>query len=384
MHYAPCSKRSEPIQMDDPYFMKMALALAEKGRGYTSPNPMVGAVVVKDGVAVGKGCHRAVGEAHAEVYAIEDAGSSAKGATLYVTLEPCNHTGRTPPCTVKILQAGIKRVVVAMRDPNPDVKGGGIDCLKRQGVEVSLGVHKTEAKKLNESFIKYVQTKRPFVLLKCAATLDGRIATRTGDARWVSGPESRKYVHWLRHSSDAILVGIGTIKADNPSLTTRLEDVRGVDPIRIVLDTHLSIAEDAKVLRVQSDSDTIIVSGQSILEDKKARIEEQGAQVIESPLKDGKIDLDFLMGRLGTMGVTSLLIEGGGKVIAAALAAEVVDKVFFFFAPKILGGDDGVPICSGKGPTKMNQCIPVKDIAVKRFGDDILIEGYINHCPVTL
>jgi len=221
--------------MNDTDFMKMALELAEKGRGFTSPNPVVGGVVVKDKKIVGKGYHQYIGGAHAEVNAIDDAGSLAKNATLYVTLEPCNHTGRTPPCTKKILDAGIRKVVVAMEDPNPEVDGGGIAFLKQHNVEVVTGICKKEANRQNEIFNKYAKTKHPFVLVKCAATLDGRIATKTGESKWVTGEESRKYVHRLRHEFDAIMVGIDTVAKDNPSLTTRLEDGKGSDPVRVVL-----------------------------------------------------------------------------------------------------------------------------------------------------
>ena len=366
--------------MDDKYFMKMALELAEKGLGFTSPNPMVGAVIVKDGKIVGKGYHEAVGKAHAEINAIYDAKTLAAGGTLYVTLEPCNHTGRTPPCTLKIAEAGIKRVVVAMKDPNPDVKGGGMDYLKNKGIDVAFGICEDEAKKLNEAFIKFVETGSPFVTLKCATTLDGRIATRTGDARWVSGEESRKFVHKLRHAADAIMVGVNTVKIDDPSLTTRLDDMNGLDPARIILDTNLSISEEARVLRLNSDSDsdTIIITCNSVSEDKKKRIEQKGAKVIEAPVKDGIIDLASLMVHLGALGVTSLLIEGGSRVNASALSAGIVDKVIFFYAPKILGGDDGIPMCKGHGPDLMKNCIPVKNINVHRFGDDVMIEGYIK------
>jgi diaminohydroxyphosphoribosylaminopyrimidine deaminase/5-amino-6-(5-phosphoribosylamino)uracil reductase len=358
--------------------MKMALGLATKGEGFTSPNPMVGAVIVKDGKVAGKGYHKKAGAAHAEVEAIDNAGVAAKRSTLYVNLEPCNHFGRTPPCTEKILAAGIKRVVVAMNDPNPDVTGGGTDYLKNQGLEVTLGVCQDEAKKLNEAYVKYVRTKRPFVIVKCATTLDGRIATKTGDSKWVTGQESRKFVHRLRHAYDAIMVGIDTVKKDDPSLTARPDNMPGADPIRVILDTELSISEDAKVLRLDSDCDTIIITGNLVSSDKKVRIENKGVKVIEAPVKNGLIDFDPLMDQLGALGITSLLIEGGSRVIASALAAGVVDKIAFFYAPKILGGDDGVPVCKGPGPDLMNQCIPVKDIKVKRFGDDVMIEGYIE------
>lgn len=358
----------------------MALDLAVKGLGFTSPNPMVGAVVVKDDQVVGTGYHQAAGKAHAEVNAIDDAGIYADGATLYVTLEPCNHTGRTPPCTEKILAAGIRRIVVAMQDPNPDVSGGGIDYLAGRGVEVVTGICQNEAERLNEIFIKYVKTKRPFSILKCAATLDGRIATRTGDSKWVTGEASRKFVHQLRHASDAIMVGIDTVIRDDPSLTTRLENAladKGKDPVRVILDTHLRIPETAKLLQLDSDSDTLIITGPFVPADKKAGIERQGVRVIESQLNGGLIDLDKLMDQLGALGLTSLLIEGGSRVIASALAAGIVEKIFFFYAPKILGGDDGVPICRGPGPSLMDNSVPVRDIRVRRFGDDVMIEGYI-------
>ncbi len=364
--------------MHDIDYMKMALKLAQKGRGFTSPNPMVGAVVVKGDRVVGKGFHEAAGKAHAEVNAIADAGIRAKDATLYVTLEPCNHTGRTPPCTESILKAGLMRVVVAMEDPNPNVTGGGIDYLRQNGVEVTVGICESEAKTLNECFIKFVRTKRPFVIVKCASTLDGQIATRTGDARWVSGEASRRYVHRLRHAVDAIMVGIGTVCADNPRLTTRLKERRGRDPIRIILDTHLAVPEDAKVLRVKSDSDTIIISGHAAAKDKKARIEDKGVRVLHCLLKDGMIDLLPLMDRLGAMDITSLLIEGGGRLMASAMAAGIVDKILIFYAPKISGGNDGVSICTGKGAESMHRCMAVEQMMVKRFGEDVLIQGYVK------
>jgi len=363
--------------MDDRYFMEMAINLAEKGRGFTSPNPMVGAVIVKDGKVVGRGFHEAAGKAHAEVNAIEDAGALSKDSSLYVNLEPCNHTGRTSPCTEKILETGIKRVIVAMRDPNPNVEGGGASYLRKRGVEVELGICKNKAEKLNEAFTKFATTKRPYVIIKCAATLDGRIATRTGDSKWISGKESRKFVHSLRHSVDAIMVGSGTIKKDDPSLTARLDDSKGLDPIRIILNSDLSIPENSKVLRLDSNSDTILVTGGIVPIDKKNRLEKNKVKIIHTPLKEELIDLDMLMNRLGSMGITSLLIEGGSRVLASALSSGIVDKIIFFYAPKILGGDDGMPIFSGPGSALISGSIAVKDINVRRFGDDVMIEGKI-------
>ena len=368
--------------MNDKDYMYMALDLAEKGMGFTSPNPMVGAIVVKNDRIVGKGYHKAAGEPHGEVNALNDAGHLARGAALYVNLEPCNHMGRTPPCTEKILESGIKRVVAAMDDPNPDVAGGGFEYLRGKGVSITKGVCEKEAKKLNEIFIKYIKTKRPFTIIKCAATLDGRLATRTGDSKWITGQQSRQFVHRLRHAVDAIMVGINTVKQDDPALTARLEEystpLKGIDPVRIILDTHLKIPEKAKLLQLNSDSDTLIITGPSVSEDKKNRIERKGTKIIEAPVTDGVIDLDRLMNYLGSLSLTSLLIEGGGQVIASALSGGIVDKINFFFAPKILGGNDGVPVCKGRGPDLMKNCISVTDICTRRFGDDIMIEGYIK------
>ncbi len=364
--------------MDDTYFMNVALDLAQKGQGYTSPNPMVGAVVVNSGKIVGKGYHAAVGQAHAEVNAIDAAGDLAEGATLYVTLEPCNHTGRTPPCTEKILSAGIRRVVVAALDVNPTVKGSGAAHLRAHGIEVTTGVCGQRASRLNEVFEKYIQTGRPFVTLKYAATLDGRIATKTGDSKWISGEESRAYVHRLRHQVDAIMVGVNTVKKDDPRLTTRLPGVEGVDPRRIILDAHLSIPETAKILQLDSRAGATIVTGKKISEQKKKRLTGKGVQILQTDTDGELIDLDKLMDTLGRSQVSSILIEGGSRVIAGALAQNIVDKVVLFFAPKLLGGDDGVPVCTGPGPALMRDSIRVKDIRVERFGDDVMIEGYIN------
>ena len=364
--------------MDDLRFMQMALDAAARGRGFTSPNPMVGAVVVKDGAVVGEGYHRFAGGPHAEIYAIEAAGGQARGATLYVNLEPCNHTGRTPPCTLKIVAAGIRRVVIGMQDPNPAVTGGGADFLKQRGIEVTSGVCEEAAAALNEVFIKYIRTRRPFVIAKCAATLDGRIATRTGDSKWVTGEAARACVHELRHAVDAILVGIGTVAADDPRLTTRVADRKVKDPVRVILDTHGRIASSARVLRHASGAETIVVAGPAACADVQRRIAGKGVRVIAAATRDGRIDVAALMGQLGEMGITSILIEGGSRVLASAFRAGVVDKACFFFAPLISGGDDGVPICSGPGADRMRDCIRLERIRTRRFDDDVMIEGYVT------
>ncbi len=367
---------------DDEQFMKMALDLASKGRGTTSPNPMVGAVVVKNGKIIGKGYHRAAGLAHAEVNALDEAGADAKNATLYVTLEPCNHHGRTPPCTERILKAGIERLVVAMPDPNPDVRGGGLDYLAQHGLKIVSDVCHLEAQRLNEAFIKYITTGKPFVILKCAATLDGQIATRSGDAKWVSSAASRNHVHNLRHAVDAILVGIGTVHQDDPQLTTRLPEGGGQNPIRLILDTNLSISENAQVVRTAHEVETWIISSETAHSDetqaKRVRLESKGVRLVAAPIGQRHIDLQRLMTILGRKQITNLLIEGGGEIIASSVAAEIVDKIMFFYAPKILGGNDGIPICKGQGKNRMQDAWPVSNIKVHRFDDDVMIEGYLS------
>lgn len=364
--------------MNDEHYMELALELAEKGRGWTSPNPMVGAVVVKDGRIVGRGYHERAGGPHAEVNAIDDAGDQAGGATIYVTLEPCNHFGRTPPCTHKIIDAGIRRVVVAMPDPNPDVTGGGNAYLQTRHIAVTSGVLEKEAREQNEGFIAWIITRKPFVVAKCAATLDGRIATRSGNSKWVTGPASRSFVHRIRHSVDGIMVGVQTVIKDDPSLTTRLEAEKGSDPTRIILDTHLSIPLTAKMLHQPSEAATWVACGPDAPGQRRTALEKAGAQILTVPLQKERIDLRVLMEHLGAKEITSLLIEGGGTVLGSAFTAGIVDKICFFYAPKILGGDDGIPICRGTGPDAMQQSLPVHDLTVHRFDTDVMLQGYLK------
>ena len=356
--------------------MKMALELAKQGSGWTSPNPMVGAVVVKDGTVVGKGFHKAAGGFHAEIYALDDAGEKARDGVLYVSLEPCNHTGRTAPCTQAILKSGIKRVVAGMKDPNPRVRGGGLDFLKSQGVDVSVGICEDECRRLNEFFVKHITTSLPFVILKCATTIDGCIATHTGDSKWITNPLSRQFVHELRHRVDAVMVGIGTVLKDDPQLTTRLEGRKGSDPLRIVLDTHLSIPQSAQLLHVTSDSDTLIVTSSEAPEQKRTLLEKSGVRFLAIDDSGGQIDLVVLMDELGKMDITSVLIEGGSRVNGSALRAGIVDKIYMFYAPKVCGG--GIPVCVGTGVDLMKESIQVTDISVHRFADDVMIEGYLK------
>ena len=363
--------------MNHEIYMKQALALAEKGVGYTSPNPMVGAVVVKNDKIVGKGYHHACGEPHAEVNAINDAGDQAKGATIYVSLEPCNHTGKTPPCTHAILEAGITQVVMAMSDPNPNVAGKGGQFLKDKGVAVISGICEKEAKQLNQAFCKYIQTGKPFVTMKYAATMDGRIATQSGNARWISNEKSRHYVHQMRHANDAILVGIGTVKNDNPSLTTRLPEKNGKDPVRIIVDTHLHISPDAKVLTQDSKTETIIACSEDASNNRGHIYQQKQVKVLPIALKNKHVDLDRLMTTLGQMNITSVLIEGGSRIHSSAIQAGIVDQVCCFIAPKILGGD-GYPVCQGDAPLEMKNAVSVKNVRIERFDDDIMIQGLLS------
>jgi len=370
--------------MDDARHMLLALDLARKGLGTTSPNPVVGAVVVKGpgaGKVVGTGFHRRAGEPHAEALALGKAGAKARGATLYTTLEPCAHHGRTPPCLEHILAAGVKRVVCAMRDPNPVVNGRGIAGLKKAGIKVELGLLEGEARRLNEAYAKFITTRTPFVALKTAMTLDGRIATGSGQSRWISGEESRGFAHELRRQADAVLVGIGTLLADDPQLTVRLVK-KGIKhgPMRIVLDSHLAIPLKSRVLQDQDQAGTIVVTTPPWGTSQVARrIEAMGAQVWQVR-KDarGRVSFPELIKRLGQEGVTSLLIEGGSRVNAGALAAGVVDKVYAVIAPMVLGGGRNLPFMDDLGITRLEGAVPLRDVKATKIGPDVLIEAYLD------
>jgi len=358
-------------------FMKAALGLARKGLGKASPNPAVGAVIVRKGEIVAAGYHRKAGEAHAEVEALNQLGGKARqGDTLYVTLEPCNHYGRTPPCTQAILEKGVRKVVVGMRDPNPHVTGGGCDTLSGRGVEVITGVLEEECRRLNEWYVTYVTKGRPFVIAKSALTLDGWTATSTGHSRWVTNERSREWVHRLRNQVDGILVGVGTVMADDPLLNTRLRKGKGKDPVRIIVDTDLSIPVNARVFGHPAGAETLIAVSEDVPTDRLRRIERRGVSFLLCPKKEGRIDLRALMDRLGKRSITSVLLEGGATLMGAMIREKLVDKFCIFKAPKILGGSDGRPMALGKGPSKMDESIPLKDIRIRRFGEDLLITGY--------
>lgn len=369
--------------MTDTDYMHLALELAAKAKGFTSPNPCVGAVVVENNEIIGQGWHHAAGKPHAEVEAIDDALSKfphrLKGATIYVTLEPCNHFGKTPPCTQKILEAGISHVKVGCLDPNPYVSGGGVAFLRDKGIEVETGILEDQARILIEDFIWYTQNdKYPFVILKCAATLDGYIATATGDSKWITNEKSRAFGHGIRHQVDAILIGSGTLQADDPSLTARIPGQETKDPVRVILDTRLSISEDARVITQKSSASTILVTGPDVAGNKKKRLLDKGVEIIEVELLNGRLDLNKLMIRLGTMSILSLLIEGGGQVAASAVKAGIVNKVHYFLAPKFLGSNDGVPVFKGKGPEKIKDAFELDRVSIQCFDQDTLVTGYLD------
>lgn len=363
--------------MNEEEYMRLAIRLAGKAKGKTSPNPLVGAVVVKEGKIVGRGFHQKAGEPHAEVNALNDASEKARGADLFVNLEPCNHYGRTPPCTRMIIDSGIKRVLLGMVDPNEVVAGKGLQSLRDSGIEVKTGILGDECQRLNEVYVKYITEKRPFVILKSAASLDGKIATRIGDTQWITNERSRGFTHRLRNEVDGILVGIGTIEADDPSLTTRLSGGKGKDPVRVVVDSKLRVPLKAKVLKHESKAGTIIAATEAADMRKVEELEKLGAKVLILPSKDDKVDLEELMYALGKLEITSLLVEGGGEINASSLSCGIVDKVLFFYAPKIIGGIGAVNLVGGKGIERLCDAVNLKDIKVRRFGDDILVEGYV-------
>ena len=359
-------------------YMKRALELAEKGEGYTNPNPLVGAVIVKNGKIIGEGYHEVYGSHHAEVNAFLSATEDVKGATMYVTLEPCSHYGKTPPCANKIVEKGIKKVVIANKDPNDKVSGRGINILKENGIEVVTGVLEEEGSKLNEIFFKYITTKLPFCILKTAMTLDGKIATRTGDSKWITNEESRKYVHKLRNKLSAIMVGIGTVLEDDPYLTTRLDGVSGSDPVRIIVDTTARIPLEANVLNLKSNAKTIIATTELAPVEKIKALEDKDAEVIICPLKNNKVDLKYLMKVLGEQGIDSILIEGGSQLNFSAIEDGIVDKVNVFISPKLIGGNTAKTPVGGSGIELMKDAIMFNNIDIHKFGDDIMIEGYVR------
>lgn len=358
--------------------MRRALDLARQGLGRTSPNPAVGAVIVRDGRVVGEGYHRQAGTPHAEVHALQAAGEAARGATLYVTLEPCCHYGRTPPCTEAIIAAGIRRVVAAMADPNPKVAGGGFRALRQAGIEVEVGLLEEEARRLNEAFIKFITTGQPWVTLKMALTLDGKIATRTGASRWITGPLAREKAHKLRDTHDAILVGIGTVLTDDPELTTRLPGGRGRDAARVILDSRLRLPLTARVVNLTSTAPTLVATTAAAPVEARQLLVDRGIEVIVLPAEAGRVAWQPLLAELARRQITSVLVEGGAGVNATALAAGVIDKVVAFIAPKIFGGAAAPGPVGGTGVATPEEAWQLEKVEVATCGIDIMLSGYLR------
>lgn len=354
-------------------WMKLALDLAARGRGGVSPNPMVGAVILKGDRIIGQGWHEKRGEAHAEINALRSLKESAQGASLVVTLEPCCHWGKTPPCTQAIIEAGISKVVIAGLDPNPLVAGRGIKILKEAGIEVRQGLLADREAELNKVFRKYMATKRPYVLMKAAMTLDGKIATQSGHSRWISGEASRRKVHELRHAYQAVMVGINTVLADDPQLTCRLGQ-GSIDPWRVVVDRAGRIPLESELLQTAKDIPTFICCSQDAAEDKLTAMKELGAEVITYP-GSGRIPLDWLMDELGRKEVDSLLLEGGGGLNGAMLSKDLVDEVALVVAPKMVGGAGPSPV-AGEGVQTMAEAWQFQLGAIERIGEDLWIQAW--------
>jgi len=359
-------------------YMERALELAKKGWGFVNPNPMVGAVIVKDGRIIGEGYHRYYGGDHAEVEAINSAKEPVEGSTIYVNLEPCCHYGKKPPCVEAIIAAGIKKVVISMLDPNPLVSGKGVEILRENGIEVITGVLEDKARKLNEIFVKYITTKIPFCLLKTAMSLDGKIATKFADSKWITNEEARAYVHYLRQGYSGIMVGINTIFVDNPQLTVRIPGFKGKNPIRIIVDSKCRIPLDAFVVKDGKNTKTIIATTEKGDKERIKVLEEMGIEVIITPEAEGKVDLKYLVKELGKKNIDSILLEGGGSLNYSAIKDGIVDKVNFFIAPKLIGGSMASTPVEGEGVSLVKDAFPIKDISIIRFGDDIMVEGYLE------
>jgi len=358
------------------FFMRIALEEAAKGLGRTSPNPVVGAVLVKSGRIIARGYHKKAGTAHAEVVALEAAGSKAKGADLYTTLEPCDHYGRTPPCSLAILEAGVRRVICASADPNPQVSGKGVARLRRAGVKVLTGVLKEEADTLNRPFFKVMRTKLPWVTLKAAVTLDGKLATATGDSRWVTGEPARAWVHRLRDAVDVILVGANTVRMDDPKLTTRLPGGGGKDALRVVVDSHLRLSPSYTVFTQRSPARTVIAT----LEDPEGRKARpflaQGVEVWQVRQKAGLVDLKALLRRIAKNGLNHVLVEGGADMYGSFLRGHLADALALFLAPKLIGSP-GLSWAGDLGVKEMAQAVSVSDLTFERHGEDVLLQALL-------
>jgi len=360
--------------------MTLALRLAAKGRGTSGPNPMVGAVVVKRDKIIGQGFHLRPGTPHAEILALRRAGKLAQGATLYVTLEPCCHLEkRTPPCVPEILRSGVHRVVIAMQDPNPSVKGKGAAALRRAGLSITVGVARPEAEELNMAYCHWMKTGRPYVILKAGMTLDGKLATATGESRWITGELSRREVHQLRGDVDAVLIGLGTVLADDPALTARtgprLEQLALRQPLRIVVDSRLRTPFKAQILAQQDKAKTIIATTAAASAVRRSVLQREGIEILTLPVLQGRVSLPVLLKQLGRRGIMSLLVEGGSEVNAAMLKAQLVDHIRLYVAPLLLGGHNAKGVIGGTSPARLAGAIEVRHVVTRSIGNDVVVEG---------
>jgi len=363
---------------NDGRFMRHALDLAKRGRALASPNPMVGAVLVRDGQIVGEGFHRYAEMKHAETWALEQAGASSHSSTLFVTLEPCSHQGRTPPCTGQLIAAGVSRVVAAMKDPNPLVADTGLSILCEAGIVVDTGVCEAEALKLNEAYCKFIQTRVPFVTLKAGMTLDGKIAQADGRSRWITHEVSRQRVQQLRFESDAILTGIGTVLADNPRLTDRTGLQRRRPLLRVVVDTWLRLSPDSTLVRSRAEGDILVFCSEQRDTARQQQLEACGVEVLPMDTTEEKVDLSAVLKELGQRDITSVVIEAGPTLNFEALRSECVDKLLCFIAPRVLGGQSPLPLVGGEGFVRLDRSLALRFASIEQIGDDLLIEAYIG------
>lgn len=371
-------KQEKGSEMQDAFYMKQAVELAGRGMGFVNPNPLVGAVIVKDDQIIGRGWHEYFGGPHAEVNAIKDANGNTENATIYVTLEPCSNYGKTPPCSREIIRNKFSRVVAGCMDPNPLVAGRGIEMIRNAGIEVQSGILEKEVKELNEVFFKFISTQIPFVVMKTAMSLDGKITTKTGDSKWISGEESRKRVHELRNQYSGIMVGINTVIEDDPLLNVR--DINGntKNPIRIVVDSKARTPLEAKIINSPEIAPTIIAVTDQAPNEKLNLLKEKEVQVIVCSAQNNRVDLRFLMQELAKQNIDSILLEGGGTLNFEAIQQGIVDKVIVFIAPKIIGGAETITPVEGRDISRLANTVELENLKTIQSGQDIMIEGYLK------
>ncbi|MBN2186760.1 MAG: bifunctional diaminohydroxyphosphoribosylaminopyrimidine deaminase/5-amino-6-(5-phosphoribosylamino)uracil reductase RibD [Dehalococcoidia bacterium] len=360
--------------------MECAISLARLANGYTSPNPAVGAVVVKDGLAIGMGYTQPAGSEHAEVMALRQAGDKARGAAIYVTLEPCCHFGHTPPCTEAIINAGISEAHIALLDPNPLVSGQGVNRLNEAGIKTQVGAYQQEAYEINEAYIKHITTGSPFVTAKFAMSLDGKIATRTGESKWITHDEARKHVHTLRHTVDAIMVGVNTILVDDPRLTARgcggKGGVRKMQPLRLIVDSKGKVPLNAHIF--EQPGEVLLAVVEPLSSQKKKEFTQAGAEVLELPSEGGMVNVEELLKVLGKRKVVSVLVEGGGKLLGSLFDHHLVDKVLAYISPIVIGGKEAKSAVGGKGVGNIAEALRLSQVKIERFNEDILVSGYVK------